>query len=42
MVIPTYTSLADKASKFESVNIEKKIDLENLIAEWTKKITTKQ
>ncbi len=37
MIIPTYSSLAEKATFFESNNIENKTDLDDLIKEWTKK-----
>lgn len=37
MTIDTYATLADKANHFDSVNIDSKDDLDNLIAEWTKK-----
>lgn len=41
MIIPTYTSLAEKENNFNSINIENRVDLDNLIGEWTKKDNNK-
>jgi hypothetical protein len=41
MIIPTYKNLADKAKKFDAINIDSKTDLDNLIKEWTKKVDNK-
>ena len=41
MTIPTYATLADKATKFESVNINSKAELDNLISEWKGKNNNK-
>ncbi len=37
MIIPTYSTLADKEKNFDTINIENKADLDNLIEKWTKK-----
>lgn len=42
MIIETYTNLAEKANHFDSVNIDNKADLDNLIAKWTQKDNDKK
>lgn len=37
MIIDTYATLADKATHFDSINIDSKADLDNLISQWTGK-----
>ena len=42
MIIPTYTTLEEKANHFEATNIENKADLDNLINEWTERDKNKR
>ncbi|SHH92665.1 FRG domain-containing protein [Flavobacterium sp. CF108] len=42
MIIETYTNLAEKANHFDTVNIDNKADLDNLIAKWTQKDNDKK
>ena len=37
MINTTYVTLADKGNHFDTINIETKTDLDNLILEWTKR-----
>jgi hypothetical protein len=37
MIIDTYATLADKAEHYDSINIDSKADLDNLISQWSGK-----
>ncbi|NOT74961.1 MAG: FRG domain-containing protein [Cyclobacteriaceae bacterium] len=41
MTIPTYPTLADKVTHFDSINIDNRTDLDSLINEWTRKDDSK-